>query len=303
MRLDVADLRLFLCVVDAGSITGGARRAHLALGSASERLRAIEADVGTALLHRHPRGISLTEAGAAMEHHARQILLQQSQLRDELRSFAAGGHGTLRLYSNTAGLTTFLPTRVGPWLAERPHLRVELLERTSAHIVNAIAAGQVEAGLVSDAVDAGSLYRQPVADDPLVVLLPASHELATQRELDFASVLSEPYVALADGNALQDHIDDHARAAHRPLDVRIRMKTFDGLCTLVGLGVGIGIVPRTVARQHRRATKTVAVPLSDAWARRRLCVCLAEWSRLSPAMRSLLLHLGATPGPSSAGTP
>ena len=295
MRLDLADLRLFLCVVDAGSITAGARQAHLALGSASERLRAIEADVGTALLHRHPRGISLTEAGAALEHHARQILLQQSQLRDELRSFAAGGRGTLRLYANTSGLTTFLPARLGPWLAERPRLRVELLERTSAHIVSAIAAGQVEAGVVSDAVDAGSLHCQPVVDDQLVVLLPAFHDLRIRRELDFADVLGEPFVALADGNALQDHIDGLARVARRPLDVRVRMKTFDGLCTMVGLGIGVGIVPRTVARQHRRATKTVAVPLSDAWAHRRLCVCFADWSRLSPAMRSLLLHLGATP--------
>ena len=295
MRLDIADLQLFLCVVDAGSITAGARQAHLALGSASERLRAIEADIGTSLLHRHPRGISLTEAGATLEHHARQILLQQSQLRDELRSFAAGGHGTLRLYANTAGLTTFLPVRLGPWLAERPRLRVELLERTSAHIVSAIAAGQVEAGLISDAVDVGPLHLQPVADDPLVVLLPESHDLGTRHNLVFADVLSEPFVALADGNALQDHIDDHARVARRRLDVRVRMKTFEGLCSLVGLGVGVGIVPRTVARQHRRATKTVAVPLGDAWANRKLCVCFSDWARLSPAMRSLLLHLGAAP--------
>lgn len=294
MRLDVADLHLFLCVVDAGSITGGARQAHLALASASERIRAIEADVGTALLHRHPRGISLTEAGAALEHHARQILFQQAQLRDELRSFAAGGQGTLRLYSNTAGLTTFLPERLGPWLAARPNLRVELLERTSVHIVSAVASGQVEAGLVSDAVDAGSLHRQSLVDDPLVVLLPSTHDLASRRRLEFADVLGQPFVALADGNALQDHIEDHARVADRHLDVRVRMKSFDGLCTLVGVGVGVGIVPRAVARQYRRATKTVAIPLSDAWARRQLCVCFAEWSRLTPAMRSLLVHLGAT---------
>lgn len=295
MRLDVADLRLFLCVADAGSITAGARQAHLALGSASERLRAIEADVGTALLPRHPRGVSLTEAGATLAHHARLILQQQSQLREELQSFAAGARGTLHLYANTAALTTFLPARLGPWLAERPRLRVELLERTSAHIVRAIAAGQAEAGLVSDAVDAGSLHRQSVADDPLVVLLPALHRLSARRELAFSEVLGEAFVALADGNALQDHIHGHASAAGHSLNVRVRMKTFDGLCTLVGHGIGVGIVPRTVARQHRRGTRTIAVPLSDVWARRRLCVCFAEWSALSPPMRSLLLHLGATP--------
>jgi len=77
--------------------------------------------------------------------------------------------------------------------------------------------------------------------------------------------------------------------------VRIRMKTFEGVCIMVGHGIGVGIVPRTIARQHRRGTHTVAVPLADAWAQRRLCACFAEWTRLSPAMRSLLLHLGVQP--------
>lgn len=54
MRLDLADLHLFLCVADAGSITQGAARANLALASVSARLRSIEADAGIALLERHP---------------------------------------------------------------------------------------------------------------------------------------------------------------------------------------------------------------------------------------------------------
>jgi DNA-binding transcriptional LysR family regulator len=124
------------------------------IGSASERLRTIEADAGTALLHRHPRGVSLTEAGAALAHHARLILQQQAQLRGELQAFAQGARGTLHLYANTAALTNYLPSRLAPWLAERPRLHVELLERTSPEVVRAISAGQAEAGIISDAVDA-----------------------------------------------------------------------------------------------------------------------------------------------------
>ncbi|MDF5745651.1 LysR family transcriptional regulator, partial [Klebsiella quasipneumoniae] len=52
MRLDLADLRLFIAIVDTGSITGGAAPAHLALASASERPRKMEAEVGVPLLHR-----------------------------------------------------------------------------------------------------------------------------------------------------------------------------------------------------------------------------------------------------------
>ena len=292
MRLDIADLRLFLAVADAGSITAGAAQANLALASASERLRAIEADAGSTLLDRHPRGVSLTEAGAALAHHARLILQQQAQLRGELQAFAQGARGTLHLYANTAALTNYLPSRLAPWLAQRPRLRVELHERTSNEVVRALRAGQAEAGIISDAVPAEGLQRHVVAEDPLVMLLPGHHRFAQRRSVSFADVLGETFVALADGNALQTYIEELAAAAGRVLDVRIRMKTFEGLCTMVGHGIGVGIMPRTLARQHRRSTGTVAVPLEDGWAQRRLCVCIADAQALSAPMRSLLQHLG-----------
>lgn len=295
MRMDIADLRLFLAVAEAGSITAGASQAHLAVGSASERLRAIEADAGTALLNRHPRGVSLTEAGAALAHHARLILQQQAQLRGEMQAFAHGARGTLHLYANTAALTNYLPSRLAPWLAQRPRLHVELLERTSPDVVRAIRAGQAEAGIISDAVDADGLQRHVVAEDPLVMLLPADHRLATRRTLAFADMAGATFVALADGNALQTYIEDQARDIGHRLDVRIRMKTFEGVCIMVGHGIGVGIVPRTIARQYRRSTHTVAVPLADHWAQRRLCACFGQWQQLSPAMRSLLSHLGVPP--------
>lgn len=295
MRLDLADLHLFLCVVDAGSITRGAGRANLALASASERLRSIEADAGVALLTRRPRGVVATEAGEALAHHARLILRQQALLRGELRDFAAGVRGTLHLYANTGALTGFLPGRLAPWLADRPRLHVELKERTSAEIVRTIAAGLAEAGIVSDAVEAEGLELQPVARDFLTLIVPARHRLGRHDAVRLADLLGEPFVGLAPGNALQDHIDDNARAAGRLPTLRIRMKTFEGLCEMVAQGVGLGIVPQGVASRYRRRFGYRTVALADDWARRRLCLCFRQWQELSPVMQSLMVHLGAEP--------
>src|SRR6516164_7219756 len=66
MRFDFADLRLFLFVVEAASITHGAARAGMALASASERIRLMEESLGAALLDRHRRGVRVTPAGAAL---------------------------------------------------------------------------------------------------------------------------------------------------------------------------------------------------------------------------------------------
>lgn len=294
MRLDLADLRLFLCILDAGSISAGAARAHLALASASERLRAIELEAGVTLFDRRPRGVVATQAGEALAHHARLILRQQLQLVGELRDFAHGVQGTLHLHANTAALADYLPRRLAPWLAQRPRLHLELKERTSADIVRAIAAGLVEAGVVSDAVDAPGLHLQAVERDHLVLIAAAGHRLADAGSVRLAEVLGEPFVGLAHGSALQDHVDAQALAAGRALGLRVRMTTFTGLCEMVAHGVGLGIVPRTVAMRHRRRHGLRTIALDEPWARRQLCLCWREWDSLAAPMRSLLSHLGAT---------
>lgn len=295
MRLDLADLQLFLRIFDAGSISAGAARANLALASASERLRSIERDAGVALFERRPRGVVATQAGEALAHHARLILRQQAQLVGELRDFAHGAQGTLHLHANTAALAEFLPRRLAPWLAERPRLHIELKERTSADIVRAIAAGLVEAGVVSDAVEASGLQLQPVERDHLVLIAAPGHRLAAARSVRLAEVLGEAFVGLSHGSALQDYVDAQAIACGRALGLRIRMTTFTGLCEMVGHGVGIGIVPQNVASRNRRRYGLRTIALDEAWARRRLCLCWKDWDSLAAPMRSLLTHLGGMP--------
>jgi molybdate transport repressor ModE-like protein len=86
IRFDLIDLRLFLHVAEAASITHGAARANMALASASERIRAMEEALGAPLLERKRRGIRLTPVGSALVYHAR-IVTQQ--LEGAARSRAA----------------------------------------------------------------------------------------------------------------------------------------------------------------------------------------------------------------------
>ena len=97
MRFDLTDLRLFLAVVDAGSITGGAADVGLSLPAASERLRDMEAAGQVRLLERGRRGIRPTPAGEALANHARLIQRQIAQMRGELGEHASGLRATVRL--------------------------------------------------------------------------------------------------------------------------------------------------------------------------------------------------------------
>lgn len=288
MRLDISDLKLVVCIADAGSITHGARRASLAAGSASERLKSMEDDTGVKLFFRHPRGVSLTEAGEILVRHAREILSRQEQLNVELGAYVKGVRGKVRLYANTSAMAEFLPARLAKWLSEHPDVTIELEERTSADIINSIRKGIAEAGLVSDAVDARGLMLEPIADDRLALIVPDSHPLEFRDNVSLLDAIAEPFIGLYPGNALQDHVSEHARALGRPLTYRIRMSSFEGICEMVSSGIGVGIIPVSVAERLSKKLSLRILPLQDQWARRRICICYKSLDSLSPAMARLI---------------
>ncbi|MGQ3070352.1 MAG: LysR family transcriptional regulator [Ferrovibrionaceae bacterium] len=293
MRFDLTDLRLFLCIVEAGSITRGAEMANLALPSASGRLRGMEEVAGVTLLERGRRGVSPTPAGSALAHHARLVLAQIDRMRGELGEFAGGMRGRVRILANTAAMTEFLPELLAPWLAAHPKIDIDLRERQSTDIVAAIAGGHADIGIVSDAVDHGGLKTLPFAVDRMVVVAPPDSPLAGRRQIAFTETLDHGFVGLGAGSALQDYLGGHAARAGRRIAFRIRMRGFDGLCRMVAAGVGIGIVPETAAARARRLWDIATIPLSDGWAARRLLLCLRDPGALAPPARALVQALTA----------
>ncbi len=292
MHFDLTDLRLFVHVLEAGSITAGANRAHLSLAAASERLRGMETSAGLPLLQRHARGVLATAAGEALAHHARLMLRQDELLRGELGEFVRGTRGRVRLLANTVAIAEHLPVPLAGWLAAHPDVDVELRERTTSVTLKMIAAGLADLGIVTDALPADGLALRPFAQDRLVLAVPAAHALAQRRHAAFAELGRERFVGLGDGSALQDHVDEHAARAGFRLDVRIRLRTFEGMLRMVAAGIGIAIVPAIAARRVRIAGVR-CLALDDAWATRRLALCFRDAGSLPPAARDLLGHLQA----------
>jgi DNA-binding transcriptional LysR family regulator len=293
MRFDLTDLRLFLSVADSGSITKGAERAHLALASASERIRGMEEALGVALLARGRRGVRPTPAGQALLHHARLMLEQHERMKGELGAYARGLKAHVRLLCNTAAISEFLPEALGPYLAAHPNVDIDLEERPSYLIVQDVAQGLADLGIVADTVDLGDLQTFPFRTDRLVVVVPRRHALARRRQLALRDVLDRDFVGLSAGSALQDHLGQHAARLGHGLKLRVRVSGFDAVCRMVERGAGIGIVPDTAARRCRRAMAISIVPLSDPWALRHLTLCVRRLDALPAHAQELVLHLRA----------
>jgi DNA-binding transcriptional LysR family regulator len=294
MRFDLADLSLFRDVVEAGSITRGAERAHLALAAASTRIRHMEEALGTVLLVRGRQGVALTQAGRTLLQHARTILRQAERLREDLGSYAGGLAGQIRVFSNTNALTEFLPEALSSFLSSHPTVSIDLEERLSDEIVGLIAEGVADLGIIAGTVDAGSLQTYPFRRDRFVLVVPRDHPLAKRSKISFAQVLDRNFVGLDRASALQRFLADKAARIGRPLRLRIQLRSFDAVCRMVENNVGIGIVPETTARRTTKTMAITAVALTDAWAVRDLTICVRSLEELPPYARELVAHLRAS---------
>src|SRR6202012_426751 len=185
LRFDLTDMRLFLTVVEQGSLTKGAEFMNPPLASVSERISGMEFSLGAQLLERNRRGVTPTAAGDALVRHARSILGQVEQMRGELRSYGTGLKGSIKLLSNTAGLASFLPHQLSRFLAANPDLSIDLHERPSTEIVVAIAEGRADLGVVADSADLAALETHAIAQDQLVVVAGPTHRIGGQPSIAF----------------------------------------------------------------------------------------------------------------------
>jgi molybdate transport repressor ModE-like protein len=281
LRFDLVDLRLFLCIAEAASITHGAARSNMALASASERVRAMEDALGAPLLERQRRGVQLTPAGSALVHHARLVIQQLEQMRGELNDFAKGLRGNVRLLANTVAMTELLPAPLAAFLSTHPNIDVALEDRPSREIVRRVGEGQADIGVITDAADlAAELETFPMGEIRLVLVAPNRHLLSRRRAMAFRDVLDHDLVALPVGSALQDYLEQHAARTGRRLKLRVRLNGFDAVCRMVERGIGLAVIPWTAAQRAQRSMAIRVIPLTDLWARRRHAICVRKFKSL-----------------------
>ncbi|WP_158896186.1 MULTISPECIES: LysR family transcriptional regulator [unclassified Pseudomonas] len=289
MRYDLLDLRLFLHVVAARSITLGAERSHLALPSASARIKALEDSLGTPLLIRHARGVRPTPAGVTLERHARAILLRLEEMDQDLAGAVADSRTRVRLLGNGATVMEHLDEPLAAFLQAQPKVDVEVEGLPSSRIVLALREGSADLGIFVAAPGLEDLQIRPFRDDPLVlVAAPGRLPLPDGEAVDFARLLEQPFVGLSRGNALQLHVEAQAAQWGRELAIRIRVPSPIQACALVARGLGLAILPAASLLRAGPGVALASHPLRDAWARRELVVGCRDGNELSPAAAALL---------------
>ena len=287
MLPDLVSLTLLVRAVDTRSLTKAAEQTHLALAAASRRISILESRYGVQLLYRSSHGVEPTPAGKALVFQARQMLALSEKLQAELSDYARGVRGHIRIEANTSAITQFLPSDLVTFSAAFPDVKLDLAENRSWAIVQALHEGKIDIGIVMENVDRGGLASYEYRRDRLVAVVPREHPLRVQ-QIEFEKLIKYDLVGLDSSAATMQLLAKAALAIGEPLRLRVQVYSFEAVCKLVQAGMGIGILPDAAARNFEPGMKLRLIQLTDAWAERRMFVCVRDLASLTTIGRKLV---------------
>ncbi|MCD0505093.1 LysR family transcriptional regulator [Bordetella petrii] len=293
MSYELKDLRLFKAIVQAGNLSAGAAAMYMTAPSASYRLKNLEYAAGSPLFVRSARGMSLTPAGEALARHVDILLANLLAMQAEVSAYARNLKGSVRLLANSSSLNGFIIPSLARFLASNAHIDVDLQEQDSESIGGKILRGEADIGICAGKVDAPDLRCELYAIDRLVCAAAPDHALAQRPRIAFADVLSHGQVCMDRASSNFHFVQGQAQRLGKTVSVRVHAHDFSSVLYLVRAGVGVALVPASVAQPLVREGALVAVPLLDSWALRDLHLLTrqdAEPAGLARRFAEVLLH-------------
>jgi DNA-binding transcriptional LysR family regulator len=288
MHFDLVDLKLFIHIAEASSLTRGAERAHLSLPAASTRIKNLEEQVKVKLLSRTSQGVTLTAPGETLLLHARRVFQQLEKLTGDLQEYAQGVKGHVRVFANTTAMSEFLPAVLRTYLVNHPDVYVDMHERLSPDIVKAVQEGTVDIGIVAGNVRTEGLEVMPYRRDRLVLATALSHPLAQHRKIDFGATLDYDFIGPPEASAIYGFLKRASADLQRVMRWRIQVSNFEAACRMIEANIGIGVLPEGTARRHAQTMALRIIPLTDEWAVRKLQICVADRQALPLFARKLV---------------
>jgi DNA-binding transcriptional LysR family regulator len=249
--VELRQLRYFVAVAEELHFRRAAERLHISQPPLSQQIRALEDELGFALLVRTRRRVELTPAGEAFLRDARALLGELEGAVATARRIDSGQTGRLRINFVGSALFSIVPGTVERFRRTRPAVEIELRERPTVDQLRAVRTGLADVGLVRPPIeDDGQLSVRTVLRERTVAALPAGHALARLSRLPLRRLAAEPLVLFPRDQAPGFHdllIDALAGAGSGPgvIQYAPEMLTIIGL---VAAGTGVSFVPESVQR-------------------------------------------------------
>ena len=196
--MELRHLRYFIAVAEAGSFTEAAeKKLHTAQPSLSRQIRELENEVGAQLLTRNARGIELTAAGKAFLDYARMALIQVDAAGEAARRAAKPSKPTFAIGFLTGQEIDWLPEVMRVLRDELPNIDVTVSSQYSPDLAEALMRGKLDVAFMRPETKAAELIYKVVIREPLVVILPSDHRLASRDVIDPKEIAEESLLSVS----------------------------------------------------------------------------------------------------------
>jgi DNA-binding transcriptional LysR family regulator len=273
--LDVRRLRVLREVATRGSMSAAAEALSYTPSAISQQIAALEREAGTALLERGRNSLTLTPAGEMLVEETEHILAHLEAAEAKLATLVGGRGGELRVGSFVTGAVNLMPDAIQRFTADHPDVLVRLIHGEPEDYLPLLRSGELDLALTLEydfvpPLPRAALKRMLLLQDPMWVLLPATHPAAGDASVALADLAGEPWIVELP-TAVCCHRFTIRACEAAGFEPRVAYEAGDYALVrrLVGAGLGVALVPALVARSAL-ADDVVALPVTGRAPSRRV---------------------------------
>lgn len=295
--MDLRQLKYFAHIVESGSLSKAARTLFVAQPALSQQMAKLEDEVGKPLLQRTARGVTPTENGLALYHHARFMLRQLDQAIQIARQEASGLHGMVSIGLPSTTVAALGLPLVQAIARKYPGIVLNVVEGLSGHIAHMMRLGQLDLAILFNNDVSVDLYAEPLLDEELFVILPAASPLVARgrNSVTLTEVAEIPLILPTGVHGLRRRITAAFDSRNLTAKVVAEIDSLSLLMDCVLAGMGATIKPMSALHLERqRRDLWRALPVSDARLKRRNYLYSLGPDRLFPAAVAVASELKDT---------
>lgn len=259
--MEMNQLRYFLKIAELGGFTCASEELGLTQPALSRAIAKLEEELGQPLLERHPRNVTLTDAGRVFQTRAEQILLLVDDTLAELTD--TEHRGRVRVGAIPTIAPYLLPLILRTFCDQYPDIQVLALEETTDKLLQRCQQGEIDVALLAAPVALKSLHWDVLFEEELFAVLPAGHPLCEQTAVTLTDLQSCPFVVLDETHCLSETILSFCRQRSFQPVMFERTSQLATVEELVALGHGVSLIPRLARRcdtSLRRVYRPVLEP-------------------------------------------
>lgn len=270
--MELRHLRYFLAVARTGHMTRAAEALGIQQPPLSQQIKALEKELGVLLFQRHPKGVTLTEAGRQFQLEAQRLMDGMAAMTQRMARVARGELGQLNIgFTSSAAAHAFTPEALRECRRSQPGVTLSLSEDNAAGITESVAAHRLHCGLIRVPVARpAGLEFEALLREPVVVALPRDHLLAQRKPgrragpVALADLRDDGFILVRRPGAPGLYANLLALCEEQGIQPTIaaevgRMGTS---LNLVAAGAGVSVVPASMQGQHSQAV--VYLPLLES---------------------------------------